>query len=175
MALGLENSGSRFLWVVRCSSAAAAGEPELEAVLPEGFLERTKERGLVLMSWAPQMEVLSHGAVGGFVTHCGQSSVFEALSFGVPMIAWPLYAEQKFSRVAIVEEMKVALPLEMTADGFVTAAELEKRVRELMESKRGREIRRRVTEMKYSMAAAVGKGGSSIVSLEKFMETVIRS
>ncbi|PIN10385.1 UDP-glucuronosyl and UDP-glucosyl transferase [Handroanthus impetiginosus] len=176
IALGLENSGHRFLWVVRCSTAAAAAEePQLEFVLPEGFSERTKERGLVLKSWAPQMEVLSHGAVGGFVTHCGQSSILEAVSFGVPMVAWPLYAEQKINRSAMVEDMKVALPLEIAADGFVTAAELEKRVRELMESNKGREIRRRLTEMKYSMTAAVGKGGSSLVALEKFMETVTRS
>ncbi|PIN10382.1 UDP-glucuronosyl and UDP-glucosyl transferase [Handroanthus impetiginosus] len=174
MALGLENSGHRFLWVVRCS-AAAAEELDLEAVLPEGFLERTKERGLVLKSWAPQMEVLSHGAVGGFVTHCGQSSILEAVSFGVPMITWPLYAEQTINRGAMVEDMKVALPLEMAADGFVTAEELEMRVRELMESKRGREIWRRVTEMKHSMIAALEMGGSSVVALEKMMKMVTRS
>nr|XP_027083938.1 hydroquinone glucosyltransferase-like [Coffea arabica] len=33
-------------------------------VLPEGFSERTKEKGLVVASWAPQIQVLSHGATG---------------------------------------------------------------------------------------------------------------
>ncbi|KAI3471177.1 hypothetical protein Pfo_027840 [Paulownia fortunei] len=178
MALGLEKSGKRFLWAVRSPpgkrSSATPEEPDLDALLPEGFLERTKDRGLVLKSWAPQMEVMGHESVGGFVTHCGQSSLLEAVSFGVPMIGWPLYAEQRMNRVFMIEEMKVALPLEESADGFVTAAELEKRVRELMDSKMGKEVRRRVTELKYAAAAAVRKGGSSLVALEKFMDTVTR-
>lgn len=172
MAIGLENSGYRFLWAVRNSPEKMSAEPDLDALLPEGFLERTKDKGIILKSWAPQMEVLSHDSVGGFVTHCGQCSILEAVWSGVPMIGWPLYAEQRTNRIFMVEEMKVALPLDETADGFVTAAELEKRIKELMESERGKEVRRRVAEMKYSAAAAVGEGGSSVVALEKFMDTV---
>ncbi|KAL9164446.1 hypothetical protein ABFS82_06G104800 [Erythranthe guttata] len=163
--------GCRFLWAVR----SPPGEADVEALLPEGFVERTKDRGILLKGYAPQMEVLSHESVGGFVTHCGQGSLLEAVWFGVPMIGWPLYAEQRVNRVFMVEEMKVALPLEEAEDGFVTAAELEKRVRELMDSKTGTEVRRRVTEMKHSAAAAVAKGGSTVVAMEKFIEAVIGS
>ncbi|KAL7147410.1 hypothetical protein ABFS83_06G105300 [Erythranthe nasuta] len=175
MAIGLDNSGCRFLWAVRSPPGAAAlEEADLEALLPVGFAERTKDRGLLLKGYAPQMEVLSHESVGGFVTHCGQCSLLEAVSFGVPMIGWPLYAEQRMNRVFMVEEMKVALPLEEAEDGFVTAGELEKRVRELMDSDTGREVRRRVTEMKHSAAAAARKGGSTVAAMEKFMESVIQ-
>ncbi|KAL0358917.1 UNVERIFIED_CONTAM: Baicalein 7-O-glucuronosyltransferase [Sesamum angustifolium] len=177
IALGLENSGYRFLWAVRSPPGkhdlGSAEEPDLAALMPEGFLERTKERGLLLKSWAPQVEVLRHGSVGGFVTHCGQSSLLEAVSSGVPMIAWPLYAEQRMNRVFMVEEMKVALRLEEAAGGFVTAAELEKQVKELMETKAGKDIRRRVMELKSAAEAAVmRKGGSSLVALDKFMEAI---
>ncbi|XP_057774281.1 chalcone 4'-O-glucosyltransferase [Salvia miltiorrhiza] len=172
MAAGLENSGCRFLWAVRNPGAE---EADLEALLPEGFLERTRERGVVLKSWAPQTEVLSHDSVGVFVTHCGQSSLLEAVWFGVPMISWPLYAEQKMNRIFMVEEMKVALPVEAAEDGFVTAAELEKRLRELMESRRGKEIKRHVAELKVAAAAATAReGGSSLLALDKFMAAVTR-
>ncbi|KAM0913432.1 hypothetical protein ACQ4PT_012200 [Festuca glaucescens] len=74
MAGGLERSGHRFLWVLRAppaSSASAAGEPD-EALshLPEGFLSRTADRGLVVTasSWVPQVEVLRHASTGAFVT-----------------------------------------------------------------------------------------------------------
>ncbi|PIM99809.1 hypothetical protein CDL12_27691 [Handroanthus impetiginosus] len=179
MAIGLENSGHRFLWSVRSPpgkpNLAAADEPDLDELLPEGILERTKDRGFVIKTWAPQKEVLSHDAVGGFVTHCGRSSILEAVSFGVPMIGWPIYAEQRMNRVFIVEEMKVALPLEEEADGFVTATELEKRVRQLMESETGRAVRQRVAELKNAAAAAVQrKNGSSLVALGKFIESVAR-
>nr|BAE48240.1 UDP-glucose glucosyltransferase [Linaria vulgaris] len=171
IAVGLERSGRRFLWAIR-SSGAGNGEPDLSVVLPEGFLERTKDIGLVITTWAPQKEVLSHVAVCGFVTHCGWNSVLEAVSFGVPMIGWPLYAEQRMNRVFMVEEIKVALPLEEEADGLVRATELEKRVRELTESVRGKAVSRRVEEMRLSAEKAVSKGGTSLIALEKFMDSI---
>ncbi|KAL1565534.1 chalcone 4'-O-glucosyltransferase-like [Salvia divinorum] len=173
IAAGLENSGYRFVWAVRRISGAE--EPDVEAVLPEGFVERTGGRGLVLKSWAPQTAVLSHNSVGGFVTHCGQSSVLEAVSFGVPMICWPMYAEQRMNRVFMVEEMKVAVAVEAGPEGYVAAGELEERVRELMESRKGEEIGRRVAELKAAAAAAVLEGGSSVVALDEFMAAVTRA
>ncbi|XP_073128814.1 baicalein 7-O-glucuronosyltransferase-like [Henckelia pumila] len=172
MAVGLENSGHRFLWAVRSPPPSQEEDLDLDAILPQGFLERTRNRGFVLKSWAPQKEVLRHDSVGGFVTHCGRSSALESVSFGVPMICWPLYAEQKLNRVFMVEEMKVALRLDMADDGFVTAAELEKRIRELMESENGNGVRRRVADMKNAGKAAAENGGSSVVDLEKFMSAV---
>ncbi|KAL3596671.1 hypothetical protein D5086_008308 [Populus alba] len=53
IATGLEKSGQRFLWVVRdppshnlSVAIKANGYPDLDSLLPDGFLERTKERGL---------------------------------------------------------------------------------------------------------------------------------
>ncbi|KAL0455944.1 UNVERIFIED_CONTAM: Hydroquinone glucosyltransferase [Sesamum latifolium] len=60
---------------------------DLERRRPEGFLERTKGRGLVVASWAPQIQVLSNGSTGGLVTHCGWNSILESAVFGVPLIA----------------------------------------------------------------------------------------
>ncbi|KZV29553.1 anthocyanidin 5,3-O-glucosyltransferase-like [Dorcoceras hygrometricum] len=170
MAIGLENSGHRFLWAVRSPPGNHRSPPQEEPdILPQGFLDRTRDVGLVLKSWAPQKEVLSHESVAGFVTHCGRSSVLESLSFGVPMICWPLYAEQKMNRVFMVEDMKVALRLDMADDGFVSAAELEKRIRELMESENGNQVRKRAAEMRNAGNAATEKGGSSVVDLDKFI------
>ncbi|GMH19633.1 hypothetical protein Nepgr_021474 [Nepenthes gracilis] len=176
MAIGLEKSMQRFLWVVRSPPTESKPapedkeEPSLESFLPEGFLERVKERGLVVRSWAPQMEVLSHDSVGGFVTHCGWNSVVEAVWNGVPMVAWPLYAEQKLNKVFLVEDVKLALPLKWSRTGFVSAAELEERVRELMDSVGGNEIRERVARMKEAARAAMCDGGSSRVALDRVIE-----
>uniref|UniRef100_A0A5B6YMI3 Putative anthocyanidin 5,3-O-glucosyltransferase-like n=1 Tax=Davidia involucrata TaxID=16924 RepID=A0A5B6YMI3_DAVIN len=179
MAIGLENSGHRFLWVVRSPPRAddeakrvlAPPEPDLDALLPQGFLDRTKDRGLVVKSWAPQVAVLSHDSVGGFVTHCGWNSALEAVSAGVPMLAWPLYAEQRMNRVYLVEEMKVALALNELEDRFVSAAELEKRVRELMDSESGKAVRETVIAMRDAAKAALGEGGSSTVALAELVES----
>ncbi|VAH56363.1 unnamed protein product [Triticum turgidum subsp. durum] len=54
MAIGLEASRQRFLWVVRSPpSDDTKIEPDLDVLLPKGFLERTKGRGLVVKSWKP--------------------------------------------------------------------------------------------------------------------------
>ena len=173
MAVGLENSGQRFLWVVRNPPPDNEKEPNLDELLPKGFLERTKDKGFVVKQWAPQVAVLSHDSVGGFVTHCGWNSVLEAISVGVPMVAWPLYAEQRFNRMFLVEEMKVALGLKEMEDGLVRAEELEKRVRELFESEVGREVREvreRVLGFRDEAMVAQKDGGSSHVALAKLAQ-----
>ncbi|KAF8020331.1 hypothetical protein BT93_G0896 [Corymbia citriodora subsp. variegata] len=182
MASGLERSGVRFLWVVRpppqdASAKSMSGsnddeDASLEKFLPEGFLERTRERGMVLKSWAPQMQVLSHGSVGGFVTHCGWNSIIEAVHAGVPMVAWPLYSEQKVNRAFLVEEAALALPLSMSGeDGFVSVDELAKQVTELMTgSGEGKVVRERVSAARDGVVEALSDGGSSQVSLAAVAE-----
>ncbi|MFS7949687.1 putative UDP-glucuronosyl/UDP-glucosyltransferase [Helianthus anomalus] len=91
--------------------------------------------------WAPQVKVLSHDSVGEFVTHCGWNSVLEGVRTGVPMVAWPQYAEQRLNKIMMVEEMKVALPMDESESGKVAAVEVAKRVRQLMESEEGKVVR----------------------------------
>lgn len=176
IAKGLEMSGHRFLWVVRSPPSnrkedrfLPPPEPNLDELLPEGFLDRTRDRGLVVKKWAPQVAVLSHDSVGGFVTHCGWNSVLEAVRAGVPMVAWPLYAEQRFNKVVLVEEMKLALPMNESDDGMVVATEVEKRVRQLMDSEDGKLLRDVVTARKEEAALAMSDGGSSRVALSKLI------
>ncbi|XP_027930806.1 UDP-glycosyltransferase 88F5-like isoform X2 [Vigna unguiculata] len=180
IAKGLERSGHRFLWVVKkpleeeganqIDEAAKPGDPlDLASVLPNGFLERTKDRGMVVEAWAPQVEVLSRESVGGFVSHCGWNSVLEAVVAGVPMVAWPLYAEQHANREVMVGEMKVAVGVnEREEDGFVSAEEVEKRVREVMETK---DIRDRSFKLKQMAMAAVAEFGSSTTALSNLVHS----
>ncbi|KAJ8629447.1 hypothetical protein MRB53_022770 [Persea americana] len=177
IALGLDRSGHRFLWVVRSPPSDDESRPflpppvpDLDALLPEGFLERTKGRGLVVKSWAPQVAVLSHDSMGGFVTHCGWNSVLEGLCAGVPMVAWPLYAEQKLNRVVMVEEMSLALAIKEEEDGRVGADEVERMVRAVMESDEGEALRKRTVEMREKAMAATSEGGSSRLALAELAE-----
>lgn len=43
MAMGLERSSQKFLWVVESPPDSNMTEPNLEVLLPEGFFERTKD------------------------------------------------------------------------------------------------------------------------------------
>ncbi|KAG2645521.1 anthocyanidin 3-O-glucosyltransferase 2-like [Panicum virgatum] len=179
VAAGLERSGHRFLWALRGPPAAGSRHPsdgDLDALLPEGFLERTEGRGLVWPRWAPQKAVLAHPAVGGFVTHCGWNSTLESLWHGVPLAPWPLYAEQHLNAFELVAGMGVAVPLQVDRkrDNLVEAAELERAVRSLMGggSEEGRRAREKAAEMKAACRKAVAEGGSSHAALERLREAI---
>ncbi|OEL35176.1 Anthocyanidin 5,3-O-glucosyltransferase [Dichanthelium oligosanthes] len=172
IASGLENSGHMFLWVVRNppEHQSKSIEPDMEALLPEGFLERTRERGYVMKNWAPQMEVLQHDAVGAFVTHCGWNSALEGIVSGVLMICWPLYSEQRMNKVHMVEEMKVGVVMEGYEEELVKAEELEAKVRLVMESEEGNKLRERLVVAKEMAVDALKEGGgSSDVAFDQFL------
>ncbi|KAI5423343.1 hypothetical protein KIW84_046352 [Lathyrus oleraceus] len=162
LAFGLELSGHKFLWVVRApskhsSSAYFSGQKDdpLE-YLANGFLERTKENGLVVPSWAPQVEVLGHGSVGGFLSHCGWSSSLESVVNGVPMIAWPLFAEQTMNAKLLTDVLKVAVrPKVDDESGIVKREEVGKSVKRIMEGDESLEINKRMNELSDAAAATV--------------------
>nr|WEF42359.1 UGT2 [Pinus yunnanensis] len=168
IALGLEASRHRFLWVLRSASERifqSSKETDLSQLLPEGFQSRNRDRGLVVPSWVPQVPVLSHPSTGGFLCHCGWNSTLESISHGVPVITWPLFAEQRLNKFLLVNEFKVAIETEMESDGFVGREEVERVVRELMEGEGGRRVRARVRDLKEKAMTALDAGGSSYTAL----------
>ena len=148
----------------------------MEELLPEGFLERTKEKGLVWPTKAPQKEILAHAAVGGFVTHGGWNSTLESVWFGVPMVPWPLYAEQHLNAFTLVDYMGVAVAMEVDRkrNNFVEASELERAVKVLMggDSDEGRKAREKVMEMKAACRKAVEEGGSAYSALGRLFDDI---
>lgn len=48
----------------------------------------------LLSSFAPQMTILRHPATGWFLSHCGSNSMSEAMLTGMPLVAWPISADQ---------------------------------------------------------------------------------
>lgn len=177
IAFGLERSGHRFFWVLkrptsdkmskRAKETDLSSGLDLEPILLDGFLERTRDGGRVVKSWTPQVEVLSKGSVGGFVTHCGWNSVLEAVVAGVPMIAWPLYAEQHLNRNVLVENMKMAIAVKERSDGVVSGEEVERAVRG------GKELRERTSRMEEKAMEALQERGSSLNNNDKWNDIYI--
>lgn len=91
---------------------------------------------------------------------------------GVPMVAWPLYAEQHLNKAVLVEDMKMAIGVERRDDDdmFVSGDEVERAVRELMENEEGNEVRERSRKMREMAMAALKEGGSSTTALAKLSD-----
>ncbi|KAG8090201.1 hypothetical protein GUJ93_ZPchr0011g28763 [Zizania palustris] len=171
LALGLELSGQRFLWVVRSPSDQgdvnanyydAESKKDPFGYLPDGFTERTKDVGLLVPSWAPQTKVLAHPATGGFLTHCGWNSVLESLLHGVPMVAWPLFAEQRQNAVMLTDGVGAAIRVPESKGRSKIAAV----VREVMEGEgRGAAVRPNVAELQQAAVDGLRDGGVATAAL----------
>ncbi|KAD5961113.1 hypothetical protein E3N88_12586 [Mikania micrantha] len=160
---GLEQSEVSFLWVVRKGDQTGILD-ELE--------QRVGERGMIVKRWVNQMEILSHKSVNGFVSHCGWNSVLESICSGVPILAWPMMAEQHLNARMVVEEIKIGLRVETcdgSVKGFVKPDGLKKMVKELMEGEKGKEIRKKVKEVGAAAKRAMADDGSSWRTLNQLI------
>ncbi|KAJ4850899.1 hypothetical protein Tsubulata_035644 [Turnera subulata] len=168
IAIGLEESGVNFLWVTRAKGSN----------LGDGFEERVKERGIVVREWVNQREILMHPSVQGFLSHSGWNSVLESICAGVPILAWPMMAEQPLNARMIVEEIKIGLRVE-TCDGsvrgFVKWEGLKKTVKELMEGEQGDVVRENVKHFaEMAKKAMEEENGSSWRTLDILIDQICR-
>ena len=124
LAWGLKRSNRCFLWIVRESE---------ESKLPRDLVKETSGTGLII-KWCPQLQVLAHKSVGCFVTHCGWNSTLEALSLGVPMVAMPQWTDQPTNAKYITDVWRVRVRVKEDEKGIVTKEEVERRIREVLES-----------------------------------------
>ncbi|KAG6675422.1 hypothetical protein I3842_15G100100 [Carya illinoinensis] len=159
LAFGLEKSGIHFIWAVKESKSG-----HVDSMLPPGFEDRVAARGLVIRGWAPQVQILSHRAVGAFLTHCGWNSTLEGIVAGVPLLAWPMSADQFSNATLVVEELKVATRV---GEGSRFVPDSDQLARVLSDSiSENRVIRERVEELRRAATEAIKEGGSSILELQ---------
>ncbi|KAL7614976.1 hypothetical protein Lser_V15G06219 [Lactuca serriola] len=166
---GLEESEVNFMWVVRkCES-------EVMSHVVDELQERVGKRGIIVREWVDQREILKHESVKGFLSHCGLNSVMESICSGVPILAWPMMADQHLNARMVVEEIKIGLRVE-TCDGsvrgFVKSEGLKKMVKELMEGERGKEVRKKVMEVGKAAKEAMEKDGSSWRTMDELIDDV---
>ncbi|KAG9440511.1 hypothetical protein H6P81_020676 [Aristolochia fimbriata] len=167
-AAAIESSGCRFIWVKKKSE-----------VLPEGFEERNRGKGMVLNGWAPQILILNHPAIGAFVTHCGWNSTLEAITAGLPMITWPVFAEQFFNEKLVTKVLKIGVGVgniswvswEVEERPIIKREAIEEAVRSVMgEGEEAKRMREKARELGEMAKMAVQKGQSSYRDLSCLIE-----
>ncbi|KAM4123199.1 hypothetical protein ACB094_01G142200 [Castanea mollissima] len=168
LALGLEMSGQRLHEKVANAtyfSVQSINDPFY--FLPKGFLERTKQ------------VVLSHGLIGGFLTHCGWNSIPKSIMHGVPLIAWPLYAEQRLNAILLADdftkkELAYCGGVKMNDNGLVGHKDIANYSRSLIEGEEGKLLWNKMKDLKDTTEKALSKDGSftkSLVEVAQIWET----
>ncbi|KAG1335545.1 UDP-glycosyltransferase 73C3 [Cocos nucifera] len=175
LGCGLEASNQPFIWVIKDVERT----PEVDKWLSEGFEERVSTRGLVIKGWAPQMVILSHPAIGGFMTHCGWNSTLEAMSAGVPMITWPYFGDQFVNEKLVVDVLGIGvavgvkMPFSYLKEDSPPAAkadDIEEAISRLMDKGEEGEERRKRAEELAGKAVRAMEGGSSMENIAKLIK-----
>ncbi|XP_021715092.1 UDP-glycosyltransferase 89A2-like, partial [Chenopodium quinoa] len=159
LALGLEQSKTRFVWVIKAEGSQ---------LVPEGFEERVKEQGLVIKGWAPQVEILNHKAVSLFMSHCGWNSLLESIIAGVMVLAWPMEADQFHNAKQFVEYAELAVRV---CEGVHTVPESDELARIISESiNENIPQKENAKVMRQKALEAVKLGGSSSSDVNKLVK-----
>lgn len=176
LGLGLEASRKPFIWVIR------NGSSEVQTWLKEeNYEKRINGRGLLIQGWAPQVLILPHPSIGGFLTHCGWNSTLEGISAGLPMVTWPMSAEQFFNEKLIVSVIRIGVrvgaevPMMFLEEGSVVRSdEIRRAVEVLMDGGReGGERRERARKMGEMARRAMEDGGSSCRNMTLLIQDVM--
>ncbi|XVE58972.1 hypothetical protein DITRI_Ditri05aG0006500 [Diplodiscus trichospermus] len=162
IAAGLEDSGVPYLWVAR----------------GETYRLRDNSGGMgLVVPWCDQLKVLCHSSVGGFLTHCGWSSILEAIYAGIPMLTFPIIFDQAPNSRRIVDDWKIGWRVkEQQKDGslVVTRARIAELVRSFMDAENNevKNMRKSARELKEKCRKAVAKDGSSQINLDAFIKGI---
>jgi len=182
LGLALEATKRPFIWVLREGNELEALKKWIEK---SGFEERINGRGLVIKGWAPQLLILSHHAIGGFLTHCGWNSTLEAICAGVPMVTWPLFADQFLNESFVVQILKVGVKIgvknpmkwgeEEESGVLVKKEDVERGIEMLMdETSESEERSKRIRELGKLAKKAVERGGSSHSNISLFIQDIMQ-
>ncbi|KAI5072416.1 hypothetical protein GOP47_0012522 [Adiantum capillus-veneris] len=169
---GLLSSEQHFLWAFRPGLV----EDATCSSTPTYVMSKSHSKGFVV-DWAPQVKVLAHPSIGGFLTHCGWNSVTESIAHGVPMLCWPYFADQPLNARCIVDEWKLGLRFEFSEGNasFIKRGEVERGVRLLMEGVEGRVARKNVTILKEACLERLLPNGSSYKNLKALIASLTLS
>ncbi|PON62438.1 UDP-glucuronosyl/UDP-glucosyltransferase [Trema orientale] len=161
IAGALEGSGVPFIWSLK---------DNVKANLPKGFLDKTKTNRKVV-PWAPQREILSHGSVGVFVTHCGWNSLLESIAGGVPMICRPFFGDQRLNGRMIEDVWEIGVKV---GSGVFTKEGMERCLDMVLSQEKGKRMREKIKVLKELAIEAVGPKGSFTHNFKLLLDVIAK-
>ncbi|EER88587.1 hypothetical protein BDA96_10G235200 [Sorghum bicolor] len=163
MRKGLEATGRPYLWVARKAGGDGGASPADSS-------GGAGAQGMVV-EWCDQVRVLSHPAVGCFVTHCGWNSTLESVTRGVPMVAVPQWTDQPTVAWLVDACMGAGVRARVDGEGVVERGEVQRCVEMVMGDDgeaAAAAIRAQAGRWREVSRQAVARGGTSETNLRAF-------
>jgi cis-zeatin O-glucosyltransferase len=179
LAAALRGSKQRFVWVLRDADRGNVftdSDESRHATFLSVFTKQTEGTGLLVTEWAPQLEILAHPATAAFLSHCGWNSTMESMSYGKPILAWPMHSDQPWDAELVCKYLKTGFlvrPCEKHAE-VVPAANIQQVIEKMMLSDEGLAVRQRAMALGEAIRASVATGGSSHKELDDFIAHITR-
>lgn len=156
---GLIETRCPFLWVIRSMESEE-----------EEMMKNLSEKEGLIVPWCSQVEVLCHGAVGCFLTHCGWNSTVESLVAGVPVVSVPQFSDQT-TNSKMVETLGTGVRARGNEEGVVEREEIKKCLETVMGSGEKRvEMRRKAETWKRLAVESMNDHGK--FNLKNFVESL---
>ncbi|CAO2042717.1 unnamed protein product [Urochloa humidicola] len=136
----------------------------------------TGGRGMVITGWAPQLEILAHGATAAFLSHCGWNSTIESMSHGKPILAWPMHSDQPLNAELVCKHLEggvLVRPVEKQRE-VIPRATIQEVIEKMMVSDEGRKIQQRAMEIGEAVRSSAAVGGASRKDLDDFIAHITR-
>lgn len=163
---GLKASKQPFLW-------ATPSQVVKTLVADSEKEEQQQQQQGRVVAWAPQQRVLSHPAVGVFMTHCGWNAALEGLSAGVPMLCCPQFLDQPLTSIMSVQLWGVGLQLAESGTPLQSEA-VERMVRLILQEEEGKLLRQRASHLRQAAMESRRRfpPGSSVESMHSFIKLI---
>ncbi|GAA0172483.1 glycosyltransferase [Lithospermum erythrorhizon] len=145
---GLELTNVNFIWVVRFPKGK---DISIVENFLQGFLARVGDRGLVVDYWAPQARILKHPSIGGFLSHCGWSSVMESMKYGIPLITLPMQIDQPINS-RLVEEVGIGIEVVRSDDRKIDKEKVARVINKVVNEEGGRFVREKIKNVSDKIA-----------------------
>ncbi|ODN03744.1 2-hydroxyacylsphingosine 1-beta-galactosyltransferase [Orchesella cincta] len=98
---------------------------------------------VMVTNWAPQLSLLAHPKIKAFITHSGMGSTVEAIHFEVPLISFPVLAEQDFNANTVASR-NAGIKLEILT---LKQEELEHAISEILENPKYRNAMKKLSKI----------------------------
>ncbi|CAL5016334.1 unnamed protein product [Urochloa decumbens] len=181
LAAALRDSEQRFIWVLRDADRGNiftddCGEDHRHAKLMSEFTEETGGRGMVVTGWAPQLEILAHGATAAFLSHCGWNSTIESMAHGKPILGWPMHSDQPLNAELVCKHLEAGVLVRAVEKQreVIPRTTIQEAIEKVMVSDEGRKIQQRAMAIGEAVRSSAAAGGASRKDLEDFVAHITR-